>query len=159
MFVAMAEDLRVVFIKLADRTHNMKTLKFHPKVEKRERIALETLNIYAPIADRLGLYHFKNNLEEECFKILEPDDYEKIKDEFESLEDSMKLFSKYAEKEIKELLEENNIINYEVDYRIKSVYSIYKKMVKKKIDSIKSLYDLFGIRIIVEDETTCYKIL
>jgi GTP pyrophosphokinase len=71
----------------------------------------------------------------------------------------MKLFSKHAEKEIKELLKENNIINYEVDYRIKSVYSIYKKMVKKKIDSIKSLYDLFGIRIIVEDETTCYKIL
>jgi GTP pyrophosphokinase len=71
----------------------------------------------------------------------------------------MKLFSKHAEKEIKELLKENNIINYEVDYRIKSVYSIYKKMVKKKIDSIKSLYDLFGIRIIVENETTCYKIL
>ena len=159
MFVAMAEDLRVVFIKLADRCHNMQTLKFHPKPEKRERIALETLNIYAPIADRLWLYHFKNTLEKECFKILEPDDYEKIVKEMNEIKDSMDIFSKHAEKEIKTLLNKNNIINYEIDYRIKSIYSIYKKITKKNLDSIKSLYDLFWIRIIVEDETTCYKIL
>lgn len=159
MFIAMAEDLRVIFIKLADRTHNMQTLCFHPKPEKRERIALETLNIYAPIADRLWLYHIKNRLEEECFKVLEPDDYEKIISEFNELEDSMKLFSKYSEKEIRKLLDDNWIKNYEVDYRIKSIYSIYKKMQKKKLDSIKSLYDLFWIRIIVDDETTCYRIL
>ena len=72
MFIAMAEDLRVIFVKLSDRLHNMKTLKFHPKPEKREKIAIETLNIYAPIADRLGLFAIKNSLEEECFKILEP---------------------------------------------------------------------------------------
>jgi len=159
MFVAMAEDLRVVFIKLADRMHNMQTLKFHPKPEKRERIALETLNIYAPIADRLWLYHIKNFLEEECFKILEPEDYEKITKELSEIKDSMDIFSKHAEKEIKKLLDENNIKNYEIDYRIKSVYSIYKKMLKKNLDSIKWLYDLFGIRIIVEDETACYRIL
>ena len=159
MFVAMAEDLRVVFIKLADRMHNMKTLKFHPKPEKRERIALETLNIYAPIADRLGLYHIKNSLEEECFKILEPDDYEKITRELSELKDSMDIFSKHAEKEIKKLLDKNWITDYEVDYRIKSVYSIYKKMQKKNLDSIKWLYDLFWIRIIVNDETSCYKVL
>ena len=64
MFVAMADDLRVIFIKLADRLHNMKTLAHHPKPEKRKRIALETLNIYSPIADRLGLYYFKNSLDE-----------------------------------------------------------------------------------------------
>ena len=75
MFVAMAEDLRVIFVKLSDRLHNMRTLKSHPKPEKRQRIALETLNIYAPIADRLGLFWFKNNLEEECFKILHPESY------------------------------------------------------------------------------------
>ncbi len=159
MFVAMAEDLRVVFIKLADRMHNMKTLKFHPKPEKRERIALETLNIYAPIADRLGLYHIKNSLEEECFKILEIDDYEKITRELSELKDSMDIFSKHAEKEIKKLLDKNWITDYEVDYRIKSVYSIYKKMQKKNLDSIKWLYDLFWIRIIVNDETSCYKVL
>ena len=78
MFIAMADDLRVIFIKLSDRIHNMRTLRYHPKPEKRERIALETLNIYAPIADRLWLYHFKNYLEEESFKMLEPEDYKKI---------------------------------------------------------------------------------
>ncbi len=159
MFIAMAEDLRVVFIKLADRLHNMRTLKFHPNQEKRERIALETLNIYAPIADRLGLYEFKNSLEEECFKILEPDDYEKIKKELEELKPSMESFLKNAEFEIEKLLKEWWIKNYEVDFRIKSVYSIYKKMQKKWLDSIKTLYDLFGIRVIVEDETTCYRVL
>lgn len=159
MFVAMAEDLRVVFIKLADRMHNMKTLSFHPKPEKRERIALETLNIYAPIADRLWLYHVKNFLEEECFKILDPDDYEKVVKELAEMQDSMNIFSKHAEKEIKKILKENNINDYEIDYRIKSVYSIYKKMLKKKLDSIKELYDLFWIRIMVKDEVTCYKIL
>jgi len=74
----MAEDLRVVFIKLSDRLHNMQTLHHHPKVEKRLRIAQETLNIYAPIAGRLGLYRFKNELEEECFKILHPEDYRRL---------------------------------------------------------------------------------
>jgi GTP pyrophosphokinase len=97
MFIAMAEDLRVIFIKLADRLHNMKTLKYHPKPEKREKIALETLNIYAPIADRLGLYEFKNALEEECFKILEPEDYEKIIRELEELKPSMDSFLENAE--------------------------------------------------------------
>ncbi len=159
MFIAMAEDLRVVFIKLADRLHNMKTLKYHPKPEKREKIALETLNIYAPIADRLGLYEFKNALEEECFKILEPEDYRKIKKELRELKPSMDSFLKNAESEIRKLLDEWGIKNYDIDYRIKSVYSIYKKMQKKGLDSIKTLYDLFWIRIIVEDEATCYRIL
>jgi len=159
MFIAMAEDLRVVFIKLADRLHNMKTLKYHPKPEKREKIALETLNIYAPIADRLGLYEFKNALEEECFKILEPEDYKKIKRELKELKPSMDSFLENAEAEIRKLLDNWWIKNYEIDYRIKSVYSIYKKMQKKWLDSIKTLYDLFWIRIIVEDETTCYRVL
>ena len=159
MFVAMAEDLRVVFIKLADRSHNMKTLKFHPNPEKRERIALETLNIYAPIADRLWLHHFKNDLEEECFKILEPEEYEKISKEFSDLWDSMIIFSKHVEKEIVKLLEENDVKDYRIDYRIKSIYSVYKKMQKKWIDSIKSLYDIFWAIIIIPDETTCYKVL
>jgi GTP pyrophosphokinase len=70
MFIAMADDIRVIFIKLSDRQHNMETLMNHPNPEKRERIALETLNIYAPIASRLGLYGMKSSLEEECFKVL-----------------------------------------------------------------------------------------
>ncbi len=159
MFIAMAEDLRVVFIKLADRLHNMRTLKYHPKQEKRVKIALETLNIYAPIADRLWLYEFKNELEEECFKILEPDDYDSIKKELEELKPSMDSFVKNAESAIEKILIEWEVKNYEIDFRIKSIYSIYKKIQKKWLDSIKTLYDLFWIRIIVEDETTCYRVL
>ena len=159
MFIAMAEDLRVIFIKLADRMHNMKTLKFHPKPEKRERIALETLNIYAPIADRLWLYHMKNFLEEYSFKTLEFDEYTRIKKELEELSDSIQIFQKHAKKEVEKLLLENNIKNFEIDYRVKSIYSIYKKLQKKNLDHVKTLYDFFGLRIIVKNETTCYKIL
>jgi GTP pyrophosphokinase len=85
MFLAMAEDIRVIFVKLSDRLHNMRTLKHHSSKEKRDRIALETLNIYIPIADRLGLFGIKNALEEECFKVLEPNEYKKIKQELAEL--------------------------------------------------------------------------
>jgi GTP diphosphokinase / guanosine-3',5'-bis(diphosphate) 3'-diphosphatase len=105
MFIAMAEDLRVIFIKLADRLHNMKTLKHHPKKEKRERIALETLNIYAPIADRLSLYYFKNALDEECFNILEPTKYRKLKKELKILEPDILLFTSNAKKEIENIFD------------------------------------------------------
>jgi len=158
MFVAMAEDLRVVFIKLSDRVHNMKTLHHHPKREKQERIALETLNIYSPIADRLWLFHMKNMLEEECFKILELENYKKIKNELKELESSTKSFILNAEKEIEELLEWN-IKNYIIDYRVKSIYSIYKKLQKKWLESATSLYDLFGITIVVDSIPDCYHIL
>ena len=159
MFIAMAEDLRVVFIKLADRLHNMRTLKFHPKKDKRDRIALETLNIYAPIADRLWLYSLKNNLEEECFKILQLKEYRKIKKELKELSTTSFYFIKNAENEIEKLLKSVDIKNYIIDYRIKSIFSIYKKMKKKWLDSSKWLHDLFGIRIIVNDVSECYKIL
>ena len=159
MFIAMAEDLRVVFIKLADRLHNMRTLKYHPKPEKRERIALETLNIYAPIADRLWFYHIKNNLEEECFKILDEESYNDIVSQLEELKDSIEIFQKHAKKEIEKVLIENNIKKYEIDYRVKSIYSIYKKMQKKNLEKVSSLYDIFGIRVMVEDEATCYRVL
>jgi len=159
MFIAMAEDLRVVFIKLSDRVHNMRTLKFHPKKHKRERIALETLNIYAPIADRLWLFRLKNNLEEECFKILYPKSYKKLKKELKDLKESSQIFMKHVESEISILLEKERIKNYKIDYRIKSIYSIYKKIQKKGLDDTKSLYDIFGIRVIVESVEDCYRVL
>ncbi len=158
MFVAMADDLRVIFIKLADRLHNMRTLKHHPKPEKRKRIALETLNIYAPIADRLGLFHLKNDLEEECFKLLEPKAYRKLKKELKELNDSSAIFITHSEKEIHNIL--NGIVeDYEIDVRVKSIYSIHKKMLKKWLDSAKSLHDLFGLRITVHEVSDCYKAL
>lgn len=158
MFVAMAEDLRVVFVKLSDRLHNMRTLKSHPKPEKREKIALETLNIYAPIADRLWLFNFKNNLEEECFKILEPEKYRELKSQLREIEPQKVAFMKNVENQISSVLKWK-VENYEIDYRVKSIYSIYKKMQKKWLTHVKELYDVFWARVIVKDESDCYKTL
>lgn len=158
MFIAMAEDLRVIFVKLSDRLHNMQTLKYHPKPEKREKIALETLNIFSPIADRLWLYNLKNALDEECFKILHPKEYKNIAKQLKSLEESSKAFMKNAKTEIIDVLWPD-IQNFEIDYRVKSIYSIHKKLQKKWLSDIKNLYDIFGIRIIVKDLSDCYKTL
>ena len=158
MFVAMAEDLRVIFIKLSDRLHNMKTLKYHPKKEKREKIALETLNIYSPIADRLWLYHLKNSLDEECFKILDSKSYKKLIKELKILEPQRTTFVKNVKEEINNLLNWE-VVNFEVDYRIKSIYSIHKKLIKKWLSSASELFDLFWIRIMVENESDCYRVL
>lgn len=159
MFIAMAEDLRVVFIKLSDRVHNMKTLKFHPNKIKRQRIALETLNIYSPIADRLWLFGIKNMLEEECFKILNPKAYKSLRRELKDLKIIKENFLEYAEKEIKKLLDEEGIKKYKLDYRIKSIYSIHKKIQKKSLDDATSLYDIFWIRVVLKDVEQCYRVL
>ncbi|MGE4443992.1 MAG: bifunctional (p)ppGpp synthetase/guanosine-3',5'-bis(diphosphate) 3'-pyrophosphohydrolase [Candidatus Altimarinota bacterium] len=158
MFVAMSEDIRVIFVKLSDRLHNMKTLKYHPKKEKRERIALETLNIYAPIADRLGLHKFKNMLDEECFKILFPNDYRQIKRELTESNETMTSFQKNAKLEIENILKATGI-EYMVDFRVKSIYSIYKKLKRKNLEKVSDLYDLYGIKILVNDVSDCYKAL
>lgn len=158
MFVAMSEDIRVIFVKLSDRLHNMKTLKHHPKKDKQQRIALETLNIYAPIADRLWLHQFKNQLDEECFKILNPNDYKRIKKELWDSNETMISFKKNAKLEISNLLD-GTWIEYEVDFRVKSIYSIYNKMKRKWITSVNDLYDLYGIKILVKDISDCYRVL
>lgn len=158
MLVAMAEDLRVIFIKLSDRLHNMRTLKYHPKQEKREKIALETLNLYSPIADRLWLYSIKDALNEECFKILDSTNYKRLKKEMDDLKPQREAFVKIVKEDIKELLKWE-IEQYEVDYRVKSIYSIYRKLLKKWLTNASELFDLFGIRIMVETEAECYKVL
>jgi GTP pyrophosphokinase len=104
MFVAMAGDLRVIFIKLVDRLHNMRTLMYHPKKEKRDRIALDTLTIFSPIADRLGLHRLHNALNEECFKVLDPENYKKLKKEMNELKPKIDIFLDTAKEEIKSLL-------------------------------------------------------
>lgn len=158
MLVAMAEDLRVIFIKLADRLHNMKTLKYHPNEDKRKKIALETLNLFAPIADRLGLYSYKDALNEECFKILDPESYIRLKKEMEDLAPQRETFVKNVKLDIDELLKWE-IDNYAVDYRVKSIYSVYRKLLKKWLTNASELFDLFGIRIMVDSEAECYKVL
>ena len=158
MFVAMSDDLRVIFIKLADRLHNMKTLKHHPKKDKRERIALETLNVYAPIADRLWLHSFKNRLDEECFKILNEHDYRNVKKQLFDARSTITAFKSNARIEIDKLLEWS-WIKYEVAFRVKSLFSIFRKMQQKWYENINDLYDIYWIKILVWDIGDCYKVL
>jgi len=158
MFVAMAEDLRVVFIKLSDRLHNMQTLHHHPDPKKRERIALETINIYSPIADRLWLYHIKNALDEEYLRIMNSWDYKRIKKELRDLQKNSIEFANNVKSEIIKLLEWK-VFNFDVDYRVKSVFSIFNKLNKKWLIHVSDLYDLYWIRIIVVNEWDCYKTL
>lgn len=160
MFVSMADDVRVIFIKLADRLHNMRTLEFHPKKEKRERIAKETLEIYAPIADRLWLHTFKDMLQEECFKVLEPEEYKKIKQEYNKLKLDILSFRQNVKYEIKKCVKENWLkIDYDITFRVKSIYSIYNKLKKKHIEDIWDIYDIFWIRITTNSVSNCYNIL
>lgn len=158
MFIAMSKDLRVVFVKLADRLHNMKTIDFHPSAEKRKRIALETLNIYAPIADRLGIFDFKEALETECFRVLYPEEYAKIRTELDGLREEQRIFVERVQSTIRSTIP-SNIPILDISYRIKSPFSIYKKIQRKGYDRVNDLYDLFAIRLITDTNTHCYEIL
>ena len=158
MFIAMADDIRVIFIKLSDRQHNMQTLMNHPNPEKRERIALETLNIYAPIAGRLGLYGMKSALEEECFKVLHTQEHKMLLEDMQELSGIRQEFQNSAILEIQKLLQWLDI-PHSVDFRVKSSYSIYKKMKRKWIDHPRDLYDIYGIRIVVPSVADCYRVL
>ncbi|HBB27583.1 TPA: hypothetical protein DCZ36_03760, partial [Candidatus Gracilibacteria bacterium] len=158
MFVAMSEDVRVIFVKLADRLHNMKTLEFHPSREKQERIALETLNVYAPIADRLGIFDFKEALENECFKILHPNEYNKIREELNVFKEAQEIFITKVKKLITDTMPEGVPI-IDVSYRVKSPFSIYKKMQRKGYERVQDLYDLFALRITTDSVHHCYDIL
>lgn len=158
MFVAMSEDVRVIFVKLADRLHNMKTIGFHSRQEKRERIALETLNIYAPIADRLGIFEFKEALETECFKLLHPDEYNRIMEELAAFKDAQEVFAT----KVRQLIKDNmpaRIPIIDISYRVKSPWSIYKKMQRKGYERVEDIYDLFALRITTNTVHNCYDIL
>jgi len=160
MLIAMVDDLRVIIVKLADRLHNMQTLEHHPDPKKRERIALETLNIYAPIADRLGIFDFKEMLETECFKNLHKDEYLKIQEELKELKEEQVFFIKKAKSLIAEVIS-GDIPLIDISYRIKSPYSIYRKLSRKEYSysHARDLYDLFAIRIITDSIPHCYEVL
>lgn len=157
-FFAMADDLRVVFIKLADRIHNIQTLHFHPKQEKQERIANETLEIYVPIAERLWLGQFQFLLENWCFRILYPKECDQIIHYLDK-----PIFHKSAEKWIgilTKLLEKEWLTNFFVKWRIKSPRSIYKKLIQKVWDfDFKRINDILAFRIICDSIPNCYMIM
>lgn len=157
MFVSMAVDLRVIFIKLADRLHNMETLGF-VRPEKRERIARETLEVYAPIAARLGIYEFKSRLEDIAFQILYPAEYAKIAQAVSGTAETRKKFVETATAELAEKLQEAKV-HAKVTGRTKHLYSIWKKMSEKGYASLDEIYDLFALRVLVHTPAECYTTL
>ena len=154
MILAMTSDIRVVLVKLADRLHNMRTLEYL-KPEKRRRIAQETLEVYAPIAHRLGMSKIRSELEDLSFQYLEPEEYERLKEEVESRRASTEAFLEEVKARIAERLTEEGVDFVRIDGRIKRLYSIYLKLKRQKI-TLDKVYDLAAIRIITKEEKDCY---
>ncbi len=155
IFVSMAKDIRVIIIKLADRLHNMRSLNFLSK-ERQLRMARETLEIYAPLAGRLGISQIKCELEDLCLKYIDPEAYEFLTENIHAKLEERKVFVNSVVKELREVLSESNIKG-EVVGRPKHFYSIYKKMKKGK--ELEQIYDLTAVRVIVETVDECYEIL
>lgn len=156
IFVAMAKDIRVIIIKLADRLHNMRSLNFL-SYERRQKMSHETLEIYAPLAGRLGISHIKCELEDLCLKYLDPECFEKLVADINQKLSERREFVNTIVAEIKELMNRGGVVG-EVFGRPKHLYSIHKKM-KNKGKSLDQIYDLTAVRVIVKDLRECYTIL
>ncbi len=157
LLIAMSKDIRVILVKLVDRLHNMRTIEFQPE-DKRKRIAKETLDLYAPLAHRLGMYRIKAELEDLSFKAIDPETYYEI---------AMDIASKKSEREddieamktlLIDMLDKNHISGYQIKGRIKNIYSIYNKMVTKS-KSLDDIFDLLALRVIVNSVGDCYHVL
>ncbi|MDI3523234.1 bifunctional (p)ppGpp synthetase/guanosine-3',5'-bis(diphosphate) 3'-pyrophosphohydrolase [Kosmotoga sp.] len=157
MLLALSSDPRIIIVKLADRLHNMRTLYFVKNDKKRKDKALETLNIYAPIAHRIGIHRIKWELEDLSFKYLYPNDYNELK-----LRVKKKLHERQATMDEYRNIVANELrkhrVNFLIEGRVKHLYSIWQKMIRKN-KSFDEIYDLIALRIITEDEVSCYKIL
>ncbi len=156
IFVAMAKDVRVIIIKLADRLHNMRSLNFL-SFERQQRMASETLDIYAPLAGRLGISQIKCELEDLCLKYLDPEAYDYLVYNIRERLSERKEFVNQIVEEIKELMQGDGV-DGEVFGRPKHFYSIYKKM-KNKGKTLDQIYDLTAVRVIVKDVRECYTVL
>ena len=156
MFLAMADDIRVILIKLADRLHNMRTLQFHSP-EKRKEIARETLDIYAPIAARLGIYWIKNELEETSFKYIQPDEYARIENAVSKSKTEREKYIETVRGYIKEVMDEAKL-KCEILGRNKNFFSIYNKMISQNLP-FEEIYDIIAFRIILDTVPQCYEAL
>src|ERR1041385_8899687 len=156
MLLAMVDDIRVILIKLADRLHNMRTLEHLPR-ERQEAIARETLDIYAPIAHRLGMGKIRGELEDLSFRYLDPDSYQKIHDAFEVRRKAGETFLANIVTVIQQKLKEG-AIDARVDSRTKRFYSIHQKLQRQRI-TVDQVYDLLAIRIITKSVKDCYAAL
>lgn len=156
MLLAMSRDIRVIFIKLCDRLHNMRTLDAKPE-HKRRITALETMNVYAPLAHRLGMQRIKHELENLSLSYLDPIGYNEVYNDIERKYGINRNFLEKARGQIADKLTEYNI-HFQLEGRVKSVYSIYKKMYNQN-KSFDEIYDFYALRIIVDTELECYTAL
>ena len=156
IFIAMAKDIRVIIVKLVDRLHNVRTLQYHT-IEKQKKIASETLEVYCPIAHRLGLAEIKNEMEDICFRVLQPEKYAEIAHLLEMKKSERQMLVDKMIVSITDLLNQYNF-EFRIFGRSKHIYSIYNKMVtkNKRFDEI---FDLYAIRIVTQTELNCYEIL
>lgn len=157
MFFAMAEDLRVILIKLADRLHNMQTLDYLPE-EKRKRIALETFEIFAPLANRLGMGEMKGQLEDLAFPYLYPKEYKWLTKNIGEEYEEKKKYLKKVESELRRILKKEGIKPINIHARAKHYWSLYQKLLKHDMD-LNKIYDIVALRIILKDVESCYKSL
>src|SRR5436853_1769952 len=156
MMLAMVDDIRVVLIKLADRLHNMRTLEHLPP-ERQQTIARETLDIYGPIAHRLGMGKIRGELEDLGFRYLDPIGYQQVHDAVEARRKKGEQFLSAIERELSDKLREAGI-TAKVESRIKRLYSIHKKLIKQRI-SVDQVYDLYAMRVITRSVQDCYGVL
>ena len=156
MLLTLNDDIRVILIKIADRLHNMKTLDFLSE-EKQLKISSETLYIYAPIAHRIGLYEIKNELEDLSLKYTDPEVFNEIKSSLEKTKDDQNLYIRNFARKISEKLKIENL-NFKINGRTKSIYSIRNKIIKKNIN-INEVYDRFAVRIIYDAEPVLEKLI
>ena len=157
LILATSKDMRVLLVKIADRLHNMRTIKAIPKEEKRQRIAQETMEIYAPLADRMGMHRIRDELEDLSFEILNNEARELIKNKLDEIKSDKKDIFELLSFELSEILNENHI-NAEIHGREKTPFSIWRKVQKKRI-SLEQITDIIGFRIKLSSVDECYKTL
>lgn len=158
LFAATAKDIRVLIIKLMDRLHNVRTLEHVPRPEKRERIALETLEIYAPIADRLGMSVAKQELEDAAFPFAYPKEYEKTRELLRERKKDNEDQLEKVEKELKREFAEAGLLTFRTERRMKGMYSLFRKLERKDWD-ITKIYDILALRVIFPTVADCYSAL
>ena len=158
LFAATAKDIRVLIIKLMDRLHNARTLEHVPNPHKRERIALETLEIYAPIADRLGMSVLKQELEDAAFPYAHPEECEKTRELLKERKNENEKRLEKTEKDLKRELAEAGLRNFRMEARRKGLYSLFRKLERKDWD-ITKIYDIIALRVVFPSVADCYAAL
>ena len=157
LIIATSKDIRVLLVKIADRLHNMRTISSIDKIEKRERIAKETMEIYSPLADRMGMNRIRDELEDLSFEVLNPNARKLIKDRLDKIKENNLISFNAVAEEFTKLLQDHGLVA-RIFGREKTPFSLWRKMQNKRI-SLEQITDIMGFRIIIDDISACYKSL